>query len=119
MTARQHGGAPSDAAAMAEYIRCFSSPAAIHASCEDYRATVDLAGDDKSAVRGDRVTAPVARWGAEGLVGRHYGVLDVWRQYAATVTGRALPCDHYLPEQAPAQTTEASSPSSPVSGYGA
>ena len=38
MTARHHGGAPSDPAAMAGYIRCFSSPAAIHASCEDYRA---------------------------------------------------------------------------------
>jgi haloacetate dehalogenase len=99
MTARQHGGAPSDAAAMAEYIRYLSSPAAIHASCEDYRATatVDLVGDGESAVRGDRVTAPVlARWGAEGLAGRHYGVLGVWRQYAATVTGRALPCGHYL-----------------------
>ena len=57
--------------------------------------------------------------GAEGLAGRRYGVLDVWRQNAATVTGRALPCGHYLPEQAPAQTTEASSPSSPVSSYGA
>jgi haloacetate dehalogenase len=34
-------------------------------------------------------------------------MLDVWRQYAATVTGRGLPCDHYLPEQAPAQTTAA------------
>jgi haloacetate dehalogenase len=39
MTARQHGGAPSDAAVMAECIRCFSSPAAIHASCGDYCAS--------------------------------------------------------------------------------
>jgi haloacetate dehalogenase len=49
----------------------------------------------------------LALWGAEGFVGRHYDMLDVWRQYAATVTGRGLPCDHYLPEQAPAQTTAA------------
>ena len=45
-------------------------------------ATVDLADDDdESAVHGDRVTAPVLTpWGAEGFVGRHYDVLDVWRQ---------------------------------------
>ena len=34
--------------AYAEYRRCFSNPAAIHASCEDYRAaaTIDLAHDE-------------------------------------------------------------------------
>src|SRR6266568_2109254 len=34
--------------AVAEYIRCFSNPANIHASCEDYRAasTVDLQHDE-------------------------------------------------------------------------
>ena len=109
MTARQGGGLPFDPTAMAEYVRCFSSPEAIHASCEDYRAaaTADLADDGESASRGDLVTAPVlALWGAEGFVGRTYDVLGVWRQYATTVTGQALPCGHYLPEQAPVQTAE-------------
>lgn len=61
---------------MAEYIRCFSSPAAIHASCEDYRAaaTVDLAGDDESAMRGDRVTAPVLARSGPGA--DHRGLLS-------------------------------------------
>ena len=37
-----------DPAAMAEYKRCFSDPATIHASCEDYRAaiTIDLEHDE-------------------------------------------------------------------------
>jgi pimeloyl-ACP methyl ester carboxylesterase len=40
--------------------------------------------------------------------GRHYrDVLAIWREYAATVDGRALPCGHYLPEEAPDQTTAA------------
>jgi hypothetical protein len=34
--------------AMAEYLRCFSNPDTIHASCEDYRegATIDLEHDE-------------------------------------------------------------------------
>jgi haloacetate dehalogenase len=34
--------------ALAEYLRCFSDPATIHATCEDYRAaaTIDLAHDE-------------------------------------------------------------------------
>src|SRR5262249_39241792 len=34
--------------AMAEYVRCFRDPAAIHAACEDYRAaaSIDLAHDE-------------------------------------------------------------------------
>ena len=35
--------------AVAEYVRCFSKPESIHASCEDYRAaaTIDLAHDEE------------------------------------------------------------------------
>ncbi|MBV9379915.1 MAG: alpha/beta hydrolase [Streptosporangiaceae bacterium] len=110
MNARQRAGLPFDPAAVAEYVRCFASPEAIHASCEDYRAaaSIDLADDEESASRGDRVTAPVLTlWGSDSFVGRHYDVLAVWRRYATKVTGQALPCDHYLPEQAPAETSSA------------
>ncbi|MFE2184182.1 alpha/beta fold hydrolase [Streptomyces sp. NPDC059455] len=107
MGARHRGGTPFDEAAQAEYIRCFSDPAAIHASCEDYRAaaSIDLVHDDADAAAGRRVTAPLlALWGAHGFVGRHYDVPEVWRGYADDVRGQALPCDHYLPEEAPDET---------------
>jgi haloacetate dehalogenase len=107
----RRGGQPFDPAAVAEYVRCFRDPAAIHASCEDYRAAAatDLADDDASAARGDRVTVPLlALWGEYGFVGRHYDdVLAIWRQYATAVAGKALPCGHYLPEEAPEETTAA------------
>jgi haloacetate dehalogenase len=35
------------------------------------------------------------------MVGRNYDVLDIWRGKAAEVTGRALDCGHFLPEEAP------------------
>lgn len=91
--------------ALAEYVRCFSDPAAIHASCEDYRAaaTIDLEHDEADI--GTKVTCPLlALWGAKGFVERNYDVLAVWRERAADVRGRALPCGHFLPEEAPDET---------------
>jgi haloacetate dehalogenase len=91
--------------AMAEYLRCFRDPATIHATCEDYRAAagIDLAHDE--ADLGRRVECPLlALWGAKGLVGRSFDVLAVWRQRARQVSGRALACGHFLPEEAPTET---------------
>ncbi|GAB4351095.1 MAG: alpha/beta hydrolase [Gammaproteobacteria bacterium] len=88
--------------AMAEYIRCFSNPETIRASCEDYRAaaTIDLEHDEEDRHR--RIECPLlVLWGAEGFVARKYPVLDVWREYASNAEGKALPCGHFLPEEAP------------------
>jgi len=91
--------------AMAEYIRCFKNPETIHATCEDYRAaaSVDLQHDAADMHR--RVDCPVlVLWGAEGLMGRHYDVLETWRDRATDLRGQALPCGHYLAEEAPDET---------------
>ncbi len=91
--------------AMAEYIRCFSDPATIHASCEDYRAaaSIDLEHDEADLDR--RLNCPLlVLWGAKGVVAQLYDVLDVWRERAADVRGEALDCGHYLAEEAPAET---------------
>ncbi len=95
-------------AALAEYERCFAEPAAIHASCEDYRAaaTIDLADDEADLDR--RIACPLlALWGEHGLMHRHFDVLATWREKSAgAVTGRALPCGHFLPEEQPAATRD-------------
>jgi haloacetate dehalogenase len=95
-------------AAVAEYIRCFSDPAAIHATCEDYRAaaSIDLRHDE--ADMGRKVGCPLlVLWGAKGFVGRRYDVLATWRERAADVRGHAVPAGHFLPEEAPEETYEA------------
>ncbi|QFU90836.1 alpha/beta fold hydrolase [Amycolatopsis sp. YIM 10] len=110
MTSRHHGGVPFDPAAMAEYVRCFTDPAAISASCADYRAaaSIDLEHDNADFDAGRRVDCPLlALWGAESFVGRTYDVTSVWRSYAGDVRGLPLPADHYLPEEAPRETTDA------------
>jgi haloacetate dehalogenase len=94
--------------ALAEYMRCFRDPATIHAICEDYRATatVDLAMDTQDFLAGRKITCPVLLlWGATGGVGRNHQPMDVWPLYAADIRrGAALPCGHYLTEEAPEET---------------
>ncbi len=94
-----------DPAAVAEYKRCFRDPATIHATCEDYRAAagIDLAHDRADLDR--RLACPLlALWGAKGVIERQYPVLEIWRERAASVTGKALPCGHFLAEEAPEET---------------
>jgi haloacetate dehalogenase len=95
-------------AAMAEYLRCFKDPATIHATCEDYRAgaTIDL---EHAAQDGDRkVQCPLlVLWGERGTVGRLEPVMDIWRQKAVNVSGKALPAGHFLPEEVPDATLAA------------
>jgi haloacetate dehalogenase len=92
--------------AMAEYLRCFRDPAAIHGSCEDYRAgaTIDLEHDDADA--GRRVRCPLlVLWGAAGRIGRLYDVLGTWRERGEDVRGRAVPGGHFPAEESPEETT--------------
>ncbi len=86
-----------------EYARCFCDPAAIHATCEDYRAgaSIDLVHDEADA--GRKLSLPLlVLWGATGGATRGgRDVLAVWREYASDVQGRELPCGHYLAEEMP------------------
>ena len=96
------------AAAMAEYVRCFSDPDAIHGSCEDYRAaaTVDLEHDAADGETKSDVPL-LALWGRRGLMERHFDVLETWRARFNRVEGRALDCGHFLPEEEPEETFSA------------
>jgi haloacetate dehalogenase len=88
-----------------EYLRCIGHPAAIHAMCEDYRASasIDLEHDRSDLDR--KITCPLlVLWGAENPIWKRFDMVDTWRQRAVTVTGEALPCGHYLPEEAPDAT---------------
>ena len=94
--------------AMAEYQRCFSQPETIHSTCEDYRAaaTIDLVHDE--ADLDCKIQCPLlVLWGAKGAMERSYDVMAVWQERAVDVSGQALPCGHFLPEEAPEETAQA------------
>ena len=90
--------------ALAEYIRC-CTPENIHAVCEDYRAAVgiDLEHDEADLHR--KIEMPMlVLWGEKSHVNRSYEPLEAWRERAAQVRGKMLPCGHYPAEQAPDET---------------
>jgi haloacetate dehalogenase len=94
--------------ALEEYRRCFRNPATVHAMCEDYRATygVDFETDKVDFAAGRKIDCPaLILWGATGAVGRNHKPADVWKDYASNIVGaKALPCGHYLSEEAPEET---------------
>ena len=104
MGRRSAGLAPFDPRALAEYTRALALPGTAHGLCEDYRAAagIDLDHDraDRDAHR--RLAMPLmVLWGADGVVNRCFQPLAEWQRVAADVRGEALPCGHYIAEEAP------------------
>nr|WP_256735008.1 alpha/beta fold hydrolase [Variovorax sp. dw_954] len=107
---RHAGLVPFAAEALAEYERCAAIEGTAHAICEDYRASasIDLEHDRADIAAGRLLTQPLqVLWGEHGAVGRCFDVLSLWRERALDVSGRALPCGHYLPEEAPQAIADA------------
>ena len=101
---RSAGLAPFDPRALAEYQRCLALPGAAHGLCEDYRAaaSIDLVHDREDIALGRRLEMPVlVLWGAQGVVQRCFDPLKEWQEVATQVSGEALPCGHYIAEEAP------------------
>ncbi len=90
--------------ALAEYIRC-CTPENIHAVCEDYRAAVSIDMAHDEADLAVKIAMPVlVLWGEKSHVNRSYRPIEAWRERAADVRGKMLPCGHYPAEQAPEDT---------------
>ncbi|WP_354355303.1 alpha/beta fold hydrolase [Variovorax boronicumulans] len=106
MGGRHAGLAPFAPEVLAEYERCAGIPGTAESICEDYRAsaTIDLVHDRSDIAAGKKLAQPLCvLWGAHGAVGKCFDVLALWRACADDVSGRALPCGHYVPEEAPAE----------------
>lgn len=94
--------------AFAEYLRCFSDPETIHATCEDYRASATIDLEHDAVDRDQKIDNPLlALWGQDGFVGTAYDVLNTWREVASNVSGHPVPGGHYVPEEAPQETLSA------------
>ena len=91
-----------------DYLRCFSNPDTIHASCEDYRASASIDLEHDTADAGQKLDIPLlVLWGATAMVGNKYDMLAAWREVAVDVSGFSVPGGHYLPEESPDETYQA------------
>jgi len=101
---RSAGLAPFDDRALAEYVRCLELPGTAHGLCEDYRASagIDLVHDQLDLDEKNFVKQPLlVLWGEQGVVHQCFEPLKEWSKVAVNVQGKALPCGHYIPEEAP------------------
>jgi haloacetate dehalogenase len=102
---KRHAGLAAFAPeALAEYERCIAIPGSAQGMCADYRASagIDLDHDRADVAAGRKLAQPLrVLWGEHGVVGKCFDVPALWRERAQDFTGRALPCGHYIAEEAP------------------
>ncbi len=94
-----------------EYLRCFSDPETVRATCMDYRA-IELDLEHDEADRGRKLRCPMLVLWAGNMptrpgwqTGGRLEMLASWRERAEDVRGQAIDCGHFLPEEAPEETT--------------
>ena len=91
-----------------EYERQFHDSKHVHAICEEYRAAATLDFQHDEGDKGHRrIKCPVlALWSKHGAVEAWYDPIEIWKEWATDVAGRAIDCGHFLPEEAPEETYE-------------
>jgi haloacetate dehalogenase len=97
----------AEPAAEADYVLTNGNAEALHAMCEDYRAgaSVDLEHDAADADRPIEVPLLVA-WGKQSFsTGTLFDVQRAWAGEGSDITFRTIDCGHFLPEEAPAETS--------------
>ncbi|MFF7710338.1 alpha/beta fold hydrolase [Pseudomonas sp. NPDC007930] len=113
MGSRSAGLSPFTAEAWAEYLRSLAAPGAASGLCEDYRASAGIDLEHDQADRDQQRCLPMpllVLWGEQGIVGRCFDPLREWQAVALDVRGGALPCGHYIPEEAPEALLEQALP---------
>jgi haloacetate dehalogenase len=99
------GGGPGDIGAA--WAEVYKDPAAIHAMCEDYRASagIDIGIDEADIAAGKKIECPLnVLWGDNAAMGRQYDVLDIWQAEGTRVEGKAIPGGHSFQMDSPEAT---------------
>lgn len=99
------GGGPGEVGAA--WAAVYQDPAAIHAMCEDYRASagMDIAIDEADIAAGKKIGCPLnVLWGDKAAMGRQYDVLGIWQKEATRAEGKAMPGGHSFQIDSPEAT---------------
>jgi pimeloyl-ACP methyl ester carboxylesterase len=107
MGGRHAGLAVFDKDNFEEYVKVMEDPDAVHAMCEDYRASASVDMDEaKDDIREGRlIQCPLkVFWGKHGVIEKCFDALKEWKDVAAPgvkIDGGNVDCGHYIPEEAP------------------
>ena len=107
MGGRHAGLTVFDASVFEEYVKVLENPEAVHAMCEDYRASagVDMDEAREDLKEGRLIRCPLrVLWGKHGVIEKCFDAVKEWKDVAAAevaVDGEIVDCGHYIPEEAP------------------
>jgi len=95
---------PYDPLALTAYLTANTTPEAITAMCECFRAGyhIDRLHDEADRAVGNRITCPtLVMWGERGVVGKHFDVRRIWKAWCDRPQFAPMPSGHFIPEEAP------------------
>lgn len=101
---------PYDALALEAYLTANAAPEAVTAMCDCFRAGyhVDRLHDAADRQAGRRIECPtLVMWGERGVVGRHFDVREIWRDWCENPRFAPMPSGHFIPEEAPVEALTA------------
>lgn len=93
-----------NALALQAYLSANTTPEAITAMCECFRAGfhIDQQHDEADRIAGKKITCPtLVMWGTKGVVGKHFDVERIWHQWCDQPQFAPMPSGHFIPEEAP------------------
>jgi haloacetate dehalogenase len=92
---------------VAAYRAAWKQPEYIHATCQDYRATLasDLLIDGEDAATKVDCPALVA-WGSRGRIGSLYDLDVLWRARCSNLRTATVPGGHFFVDESPEETVE-------------
>jgi len=92
--------------ALAAYLAANTTPEAVVAMCECFRAGyhIDQLHDAEDRAAGRKIGCPsLVMWGEKGVVGKHFDVYKIWKDWCDNPSFAAMPSGHFIPEEAPAE----------------
>lgn len=95
---------PYEPTALERYLDASTTPEAIVAMCECFRAgwSVDRLHDAEDRKSERKITCPtLVMWGEKGVVGKHFDVRAIWNSWCTNVRYAPMPSGHFIPEEAP------------------
>ena len=101
---------PYDSEVLEAYLEVSTTPEAIVAMCECFRAGLacDIPDDKADREIGRKIECPtLVLWGEDGVVGRHFDIRTIWRRWANDPSFAPMPCGHFIPEEAPERAGDA------------
>ncbi|KAK6225212.1 hypothetical protein QIS74_01259 [Colletotrichum tabaci] len=95
------------------YVSVLEQPEAVHAMCNDYRAsaTLDLDEAEADLAAGRLIRSPLlVLWGKQGVIEECFDAVKEWQAVTSediSVKGYSVGSGHYIPEQAPDDVVKA------------